>query len=203
MMRTPAAVALFLVLLGAGCHGTFRDLPKQGGPVEKSRVEPRLSKVGSTLVREKIEVRCWTQKDWREQIEDSDAKTEHELAGIAGEGGPVDLAPDACAPLVEMLYTGTVPVTDEQEVTLAFAVGILAHELEHARGEMNEETAECQGMQRLAGVARRLGVPRAEARRLARVYWKEIYLDADRGYRTDECRDGGKLDLRRRSSVWP
>jgi hypothetical protein len=202
-MKTPALAALFLVLVASGCHGTFRNLPEQGGPVEKSRVEPRLSRVGSALVRKKIEVRCWSQKEWREQIEDTDATTEHELAGLAAEDGPVDLAPDACEPLVEMLYTGTVPVTDEQYVILAFAVGILAHELEHVRGVMDEKTAECHGMQRLAGVARKLGVPPAEARRLARVYWKEIYPDEDRGYRSEECRNGGKLDLRRRSSVWP
>jgi hypothetical protein len=202
-MKTAAVAALFLIFVASGCHGTFRNLPEQGGPVEKSRVEPRLSRVGSALVREKIEVRCWSQKDWRVQIEDTDATSEHELAGMAAEGGPVDLSPDACDPLVEMIYTRTVPVTREQEIALAYAVGILAHELEHVRGEMDEQTAECQGMQRLAGVARKLGVAPAEARRLARVYWKEIYPDPDRGYQTDDCRDGGKLDLRRRTSVWP
>jgi hypothetical protein len=202
-VRTGAGVAVFLVVLGAGCHGTLSSLPEQGGPIEKSRVEPRLSKVGSGLVGDEIDVRCWSKRDWREQIEDSDARTPHELAGMAGEGGPVELAPDACEPLVETLYTKTKPVTHEQEVVLAYAVGILAHELEHVRGEMDEKTAECQGMQRLAGVARKLGLPRAEARRLARVYWFEIYPDADRGYRTAECRNGGELDLRPRSAAWP
>jgi hypothetical protein len=202
-MRIAAGLGLVFAFLAAGCHGTLRNLPEQGGPVEKSRVEPRLSKVGSALVREKIEVRCWSQKEWREQIEDSSAATEHELAGMAGEGGPIDLAPEACDPLVEMIYTGTVPVTDEQEVALAFALGILAHELEHVRGELDEKKAECHGMQRLAGLARRLGVPPAEAQRLARVYWQEIYASEDPEYRSDDCRDGGKLDLRPRVSVWP
>jgi hypothetical protein len=191
------------VVLGAGCHGTLSSLPEQGGPIEKSRVEPRLSKVGSGLVGDEIDVRCWSKRDWREQIEDSDARTPHELAGMAGEGGPVELAPDACEPLVEMLYTKTKPATREREVSLAYAVGILAHELEHVRGEMDEKTAECQGMQRLAGVARELGMSRTEARRLARVYWVEIYPDSSRGYRSAACRNGGELDLRPRSSVWP
>jgi hypothetical protein len=189
--------------VAAGCHGTLGSLPEQGGPIEKSRVEPRLSRAGSALVGEAIEVRCWSQRDWREKIEDSDAQTPHELAGIAGEGGPVELAPDACKPLVEMLYTKTKPVTHEQEVRLAYAVGILAHELEHVKGEMDEEAAECHGMQRLAVVARELGVPKTEARRLARVYWLEIYPDATRGYRTAACRNGEKLDLRPRDPVWP
>jgi hypothetical protein len=202
-MRTALALAVFLVLAAAGCHGNFRDLPEQGGTTEKSRVEPKLSRAASTLVGERVEVRCWSQRDWRQLIEDRDAASPHELAGIAGEGGPVDLAPEACVPLVEMMYTQTRPVTHEQESLMAYAVGILAHELEHVRGEMDERTAECHGMQRLAGVARKLGLSAAESRRLARVYWMEIYPDAERGYRTGECRDGGGLDLRRRSSVWP
>jgi hypothetical protein len=201
-MRTAAVAALFL-LLAAGCHGTFKDLPVQGGTIEKSRVEPRLSRVGSSLMGEKIEVRCWSQRDWRELIEDGDADSQHELAGVAGEGGPVDLAPEACAPLVELLYTQTKPVTSEQEELLAYAVGILAHELEHVRGEMDEKTAECHGMQRLARVARELGLPTAETRRLARVYWVEVYADSDPAYRTRDCRNGGELDLRRHSAVWP
>jgi hypothetical protein len=178
-VRTAFGVAVFLVLAAAGCHGNFRDLPEQGGTTEKSRVEPKLSRVASKLVGQRIEVRCWSQRDWRELIEDRAATSPHEFAGIAGEGGPVDLAP------------------------VAYAVGILAHELEHVRGEMDEQTAECQGMQRLANVARKLGFSDADSRRLARVYWRELYPDPERGYTTAECRDGGELDLRRRSSVWP
>jgi hypothetical protein len=202
-MKTGEAVALFLLLLGAGCHGTLSSLPEKGGPIKSSRVEPRLSNVGSALVGEGIEVRCWSQRDWREKIEDSDAQTPHELAGFAAEGGPVELAPEACEPLVKMLYTKAKPVTHEQEVSLAYAVGILAHELEHVRGELDEKTAECQGMQRLAEVARELGMSRSRARRLARVYWLEIYPDSSRGYRSAACRNGGELDLRPRHPVWP
>jgi hypothetical protein len=202
-MKTPTCGALFLLLFAAGCHGTFRHLPEQGGPVETSRVEPRLSRVGSTLVGKEIEVRCWSQRDWRQQIEDREANAEHEFAGMASEGGPVDLAPDACAPLVEIMYRHEKPVTREQEVVLAYSVGVLAHELEHVRGELDEEIAECFGMQRLAGVARELGLPADEARRLARVYWTDVYLDSAQDYRAPDCRNGRKLDLRRRTAVWP
>ena len=202
-MKTAPVVAVFLLLAAAGCHGQLRDLPEQGGTTEKSRVEPRLSRVASKLVGEKIEVRCWSQRDWRELIEDRAASSPHELAGIAGEGGPVDLAPEACGPLVEALYAGTRPATGAAGILAAYAVGILAHELEHVRGEMDEETAECHGMQRLVAVARKLGFSTADSRRLAGIYWREIYPDPERGYRASECRNGGELDLRRRSSVWP
>jgi hypothetical protein len=202
-MRTGPAVALFLLVFAAGCHGTLSNLPEEGGTVDRSRVEPRLSKAGSARVGEEIEVRCWSQRDWREKIEDADAHTPHELAGIAAEGGPVELAPDACEPLVQMLYTRRKPATHEQELLLAYAVGVLAHELEHVRGELDEKTAECHGMQRLAGVARELGMSKTGARRLARVYWLEIYRDLDQDYRTADCRNGGELDLRPRAAVWP
>jgi hypothetical protein len=200
-MRTAPVAALFL-LLAAGCHGSLRDLPVQGGTTEKSRVEPRLSRIGSSLVGEKIEVRCWSDRDWRQLIEDRDEGSAPVFAGMAGEGGPVDLAPEACTPLVEFTYE-RLPEDDRVTVALAYAIGVLAHELEHVHGEMDEPTAECHGLQRLAGVARKLGLSAAEARRLARTYWREIYPDSDRAYRSPDCRDGGALDLRRRSSVWP
>jgi hypothetical protein len=197
-MRTASAVAVFLLLAAAGCHGSLRELPEQGGTTEKSRVEPKLSRVASALVGQKIEVRCWSQRDWRRLIEDRAASSPHEFAGIAAEGGPVDLAPEACGPLVTAVYR-----TRGEGLLAAYAVGIFAHELEHVRGEMDEETAECHGMQRLAAVARRFGYSAAESRRLARVYWTDIYPDPERGYRTSDCRDGGELDLRPRSPVWP
>jgi hypothetical protein len=202
-MRTAFAIAVFLTLVAAGCHGTLRDLPEQGGTTEKSRVEPKLSNVASSLVGEAIEVRCWSQRDWRQLIEDRSAASPHEYAGIAGEGGPVDLAPEACDPLVHALYERTRSTARGQDIVVAYAVGILAHELEHVRGEMDEQVAECQGMQRLAQVARKLGFSGPESRRLASLYWRDLYPDPERGYRTAECRDGGELDLRPRSSVWP
>lgn len=201
-VKTAAVVALFLLLAAAGCHGTLKDLPVQGGRTEQSRVEPRLSRIGSSLVGETIEVRCWSRRDWRRLIEDRPARSVHVYAGMAVEGGPVDLAPEACTPLVAAIERRR-PADGHAAVDLAYAIGVLAHEFEHVRGEMDERTAECRGMQRLAGLARTLGLRAAEAQRLARVYWREVYRDSDRQYRTQECRDGGELDLRPRSRVWP
>lgn len=204
VMRTALLVAIFPLVIGAGCHGGLRNLPVEGGmTADRSRVEPRLTRVASDLIGTKVEVRCWSHRDWLELIEDKETGSPHEYAGMAGEGGPVDLAPEACRPLVPVLYTKWRPQRVDQEAEVAYAVGILAHELEHVRGEMSEPIAECRGMQRLATVARRLGVPRGQARRLARVYWDAIYPESHPAYRTRDCRDGGKLDLRPRSSAWP
>jgi hypothetical protein len=203
-MRATLPAAACLLLVAAGCHGGLRNLPVEGGmTADRSRVEPKLTRVASALIGTEVEVRCWSQRDWLELIEDKETGSPHEYAGIAGEGGPVDLAPEVCRPLVPVLYTKWRPQHRDQEAEVAYAVGVLAHELEHVRGEMGEPIAECRGMQRLAAVARGLGVTRGQARRLARAYWEVIYPDSHPGYHSKECRDGGELDLRRRSSVWP
>lgn len=196
--------AACLLVVAAGCHGAFRDLPVEGSlSADRSRVEPRLTRVASALIGDEVEIRCWSQRDWLELIEDKEQGTPHDFAGIAGEGGPVDLAPEACRPLMPVLYTRWRPGRSDQEAEVAYAVGILSHELEHVRGEMEEPVAECWGMQHLAGVARKLGLGRELSRRLARTYWKVIYPDSHPAYRSRECRDGGELDLRPRSSAWP
>ena len=145
---------------------------RQGGTTQKSRVEPRLSRLASELVGERVDVRCWSRRDWQRLIEDRDPESAPLFAGIAAEGGPVDLAPEACAPLVERAPARP-PSSDVDAITLAYAIGVLAHELEHVRGELDEETAECHGLQRLASVGRRLGAlqrrsPVARARVLGR-----------------------------------
>jgi hypothetical protein len=203
-MRATLPAAACLLLVAVGCHGSFRNLPVEGGmTADRSRVEPRLTRAASALIGTKVEVRCWSQRDWLELIEDKEPGSRHDYAGIAGEGGPVDLAPEACRPLVPVLYTKWRPQGLEQEAEVAYAVGILAHELEHVRGEMAEAIAECRGMQRLAAVARGIGVTRRQARRLARTYWEVLHPESHSAYRSGDCRDGGKLDLRPRSSAWP
>jgi hypothetical protein len=203
-MRVILPAAACLLFAAVGCHGSFRDLPVEGGiSADRSRVEPRLTRAASALIGTRVEIRCWSQRDWLELIEDKEPGSRHDFAGIAGEGGPVDLAPEACRPLVPLLYTRWRPGRLDQVAEIAYAIGILAHELEHVRGEMGEPIAECRGMQRLASVARHLGVAPKLARRLARIYWEVVYPDVHPTYRTRDCRNNGKLDLRPRSSVWP
>jgi hypothetical protein len=85
----------------------------------------------------------------------------------------------------------------------AWSVETLAHESVHVDGIANEAKAECYGMQRAARAAVWLGLTAEEGRSLARLYWRDWYSRDTALYRSTECRDGGGLDLHRRSHLWP
>lgn len=83
------------------------------------------------------------------------------------------------------------------------AVHTLAHEAVHLAGVRNEAEAECYGLQTIDLVAVRLGADARTARALAEYTLARLYPSLPPHYRTDECRDGGPLDLVRSSSTFP
>ncbi|MGH2996091.1 MAG: hypothetical protein ACRDN6_04410 [Gaiellaceae bacterium] len=88
-------------------------------------------------------------------------------------------------------------------VASAWAVQTLAHESWHLRGERDEARTECFGLQTTAYVAGRLGAHAFQAQALALYLYKHVYPGMPQHYRSVECRDGGSLDLRPDSAVWP
>jgi hypothetical protein len=84
-----------------------------------------------------------------------------------------------------------------------WALHTLAHESWHLAGEQSEAVAECHALQTTAFVAEQLGTGPAEAEASARAVLYQLYPDMPSDYRTDDCRDGGPLDLRPQSSLWP
>jgi hypothetical protein len=85
----------------------------------------------------------------------------------------------------------------------AWAVHTLAHESFHLRGISSEAMTECYALQNTAFVAERLGVDDATAQRMQRWVYVRGYPNEPDEYRSDECRDGGELDLRPASPVFP
>ncbi len=85
----------------------------------------------------------------------------------------------------------------------AVAVQVIAHEAVHLSGEMNEAITECYGMQHAAEVAQELGATPMQAQQLAEFYWEAVYPDMPDEYRTSDCVNGGPLDLRPDTDVWP
>jgi hypothetical protein len=79
----------------------------------------------------------------------------------------------------------------------------LAHEAWHLAGHVNEATAECYALQRIAFVAAALGAPPEQGTELARAAFVVLYPRMPEEYRSAECRDGGSLDLTPTSSVFP
>jgi hypothetical protein len=112
----------------------------------------------------------------------------------------VHLSPAVCDPLVDFAYHKVWPDARED---LAFAFGVLAHEAQHAVGVESEPVAECRGMQQARDVAKGLGATSEGAAEAARLYWQVIYPGDLPSYRSRECRNGGRLDLRPNSEVWP
>jgi hypothetical protein len=92
---------------------------------------------------------------------------------------------------------------DRSVVRSVHALETLAHESWHLAGHVNEATTECYALQTIAFVAERLGASHEQGEQLARAAFVGLYPRMPAEYRSDECRDGGELDLRPESAVWP
>jgi hypothetical protein len=200
--------------LGWGGLHDAGPLPAMDKPSGVSHIEPTYGHAAFAAGNIGTEVRCWSVADWE--------KRESEWAGRGGRAlgewgaytnrwGPsipnayrIQLSPSICATLARLAY-GDVPARlDPWPEALAWSVSALAHEAQHAAGITDEATAECSAVQKIAITAQALGRSASEGRYLADLYWRESYLPRGKGpYRSDECRDGGRLDLNPETSAWP
>lgn len=111
-----------------------------------------------------------------------------------------ELAPETCAAL---RHIDRVDFTclernscGNKEFKTAWAAHALAHQSFHLRGFRVEAVAECYALQNTAFVAERLGLAAETAQRLQRWVYTDGYPNEPEEYRSNECRDGGRLDLR-------
>jgi hypothetical protein len=118
-----------------------------------------------------------------------------------------ELAPETCSAL---RHIGRVDFTclergdcTYKEFKVAWAAHTLAHEAFHLRGFQAEAIAECYALQNTAFVAEQLGVDSETAQRLQRWVYTDGYPNEPEDYRSDECRDGGRFDLRPQSAAFP
>lgn len=84
-----------------------------------------------------------------------------------------------------------------------WAAHVLAHESWHLAGQAAEDVAECDGLQTTAFVAAKLGASPARAQAIAEYVWTTLYPRTPESYRSDDCRNGGKLDLHPYLATWP
>lgn len=170
----------------------------------RSRADPRYSRVASRLVGQPVEALCWSGRGWPRVIAAvfEGRREPSGFAGVYDPEGRIHLSPPVCAAL-SLVDRPREALADENVLQLAFGVGALAHEAEHSAGRFNEAVAECYAMQKVRRAARALGATPRLAAELARTYWCELYPFELKVYRTPRCRDGGPLDLRPESSVWP
>ena len=206
-----------LVLIGA-MYVTFRiawnppnddgPLPTIGGMTEVSRIEPLYSRVASSLAGRRVEVRCWSEKDWLERTEEVAAWADRKTAVgpwsayVSWDKERANLAPAVCRSLGRWAYERRWPEDRREAYYFAWSVKALAHEAQHLRG-IEGEAAECYGLQAMREIGNALGLGDKHAQSFADYAWLYIYPRARGEYRSDDCRDGGDLDLRPATSVWP
>lgn len=185
-----------------------RPLPVAEGPSDDSRVDPRLGAAAETIVHRQVEVRCWSEDDWR-KLNDEEAALGGDpdavYAGFVGaDADRLHLAPHMCEPLAELAYDRAWEGRRGADRDHAYGVLALAHEANHLLAPAaNEAEVECSAVQQVRALARALGIDGAYADALAQYAWEQIYPENDPEYRTPLCRDGGPLDLDRSSSRWP
>ena len=179
-----------------------RALPTRGGMTTVSRVEPRFSKAAMLVSGgRRVEVRCWSVKDWgRMQLDRllADELTPDSNAYVnPKEPEPrtrLHVDPLTCTDLARLTYLKEWTPTS-RNLVLAIAVVELTHGAQHIRGTSDERTAECWGIQRARIVARSLGLSLGEANKLVELYWRREYRTRPALFRSAQCRQGGALDL--------
>jgi hypothetical protein len=91
----------------------------------------------------------------------------------------------------------------EETLHSIWAVHTLAHEAWHLAGEQSEAVTECYALQTTAWTAGRLSAQPVVGDAIARYVAVHMYPELPQDYRSPACRDGGALDLRPASPLWP
>ena len=180
-----------------------------GGITEISRIEPLYTRIASDLTGRDVEVRCWSEADWAERSKEVTSWTHGKMrpgewtAYVSYDHERANLSPSICRSLGRWAYERRWPDDRWERYNFAWSVKVLAHETQHLKGIDNEAEADCYGLQAMTDVAARLGIDDERARWLAEYAWRHLYARTQGEYWSAECRDGGELDERPNSSVWP
>lgn len=172
--------------------------------------EARLAAIASDIARRDVRVHC--QGAVGEAL---DAAAESGSVAFDAQGRPADVT-DLKRPICTALAAfperwddpGFACLDDRTPCSLSVkrsvvAVHALAHEAWHLAGYRDEAVAECYALQTTEYVAERLGAAQPLAQALAVHTLERLYPTLPPAYRTPDCRDAGRLDLRRATRSWP
>jgi hypothetical protein len=177
---------------------------------DRVRNQARLAEIASAIARRPVEVRCPGPLARMLMFETLDGSVAFDADGRPHDETKLREAP--CAELdalaegrraaqLDCVERSTTCGDDAQ--ALAWAVDVLTHESWHLRGIMDEAETECHSLQTMAWAAQRLGATPAQARGLAELQLEAGYPRLPGRYRSGDCVDGGRLDLRPDDPVWP
>jgi hypothetical protein len=192
-------IAVVLVIVGAlAALGFARH-------EQRIREQDRLALIASDLAGRKVSVRCPSFLAGLVDVRGEAGRVQFDASGRPA--SHTDLSPQTCKALrhLDRVDFNCVERADcgFKQFNAAWAAHTLAHEAFHLRGFEDEGLAECYALQNTAFVAERLGVDGATAQRLQRWVYVRGYPNEPDEYRSDQCRDGGELDLRPASAVFP
>ena len=177
-----------------------QPLPTVSGGGEQSHVEPFLGHVASTLAGHPVQVRCWDETTWNRTRA---AFGRRITAFTMADDSLINVEGHLCGWLAWLAYDHARPADGSQLELAAYAVALLSHESQHARGFRAEAVAECYGVQSIRRTSALLGIDAGYADLLARTYWTREYPRNRPDYRSPDCRAGGELDLTPDDGVWP
>jgi hypothetical protein len=196
---------LFLVVAAAAGIAWYAS-----GHADAKRHQQRLAVIASDIAGRRVSIHCQSLAGELIDVSSEDGKVK-----FNGEGRPgnhADLKRKVCKALVRFprdlrlpafrcVDTGA-PCTKRIRDDI-WAAHVLAHESWHLAGQQAEDVAECNALQTTAFVAAKLGASAKRAQAIAAYTWRTLYPRTPESYRSDDCRNGGKLDLHPYSAAWP
>jgi hypothetical protein len=196
---------LFLLVVAAAGIAWYAS-----GHADATRQQHRLGAIASEIAGRHVSVHCQSLGGELIDVSSEDGKVKFD-----GEGHPAghaDLKRKICKaldrfprdlslPAFRCVDTGA-PCTKRIRDDV-WAAHVLAHESWHLAGQAAEDVAECNGLQTTAFVAARLGASPARAEAIAAYVWTTLYPRTPESYRSDDCHNGGKLDLHPYVATWP
>jgi hypothetical protein len=192
-------LAALLLIVGA--------LAAVGFARHESRIheQDRLAGIASQLAGRKVGVHCPSFLGSLVDVHGEAGRVQFDASGHPA--GHTDLAPETCKALrhfdrVDFSCIGRGDCGFRQ-FNAAWAAHTLAHESFHLRGYEDEGVTECYALQNTAFVAERLGVPTKQALALQAWVYDKGYPNEPEDYHSAQCYNGGPLDLRPNSNVFP
>jgi hypothetical protein len=195
-VRLVAALLLIVGALAAVGFARHEDRIRQQG---------RLAAVASELAGRHVSVHCpgflsglvdTHGEPGRVQFDESGRPADH-----------TELSPDTCKSLRHLDRVDFTCIDRDDcgyaQFKAAWAAHTLAHEAFHLRGFQDEGVTECYALQNTAFVAERLGVTSELAKQVQQWLYRDGYPNEPEDYHSANCYDGGPLDLRRDSPVFP
>ena len=192
-------IAVFLVLAAALTAVGFARRE------DRLREQGQLATIASDLAGRHVGVRCPSFLSSLVDTHGEAGRVQFDESGRPADR--TDLSPQTCKALRHLDRVDFTCIASGdcgyKEFKAGWAAHTLAHEAFHLRGFQDEGVTECYALQNTAFVAEQLGVPTQEARNIQAWLFVKGYPNEPEEYRSQQCYDGGPLDLRPQSPQFP